>query len=64
MSYLHEFVRVLMYKQQEALYLTWVENEFIEEYQMAHRINRKFESPPQKGAMDLGKLAKCNHVQG
>lgn len=53
-----------MYKQQEALYLTWVENEFIEEYQMAHRINRKFESPPQKGAMDLGKLAKCNHVQG
>jgi len=52
MSYLPKFVSVLMYKHQKALYLTWLENEFIEEYQMTHRINRKSENPSQKGAKD------------
>lgn len=52
MSYLPKFVSILMYKHQKALYPTWVENEFIEEYQVTHRINRKSENPSQKGAKD------------
>lgn len=64
MSYLPKFVSVLMYKHQKALYPTWVENEFIEEYQMTHRINRKSENPSQKRGQGLRKPAKCNHVQG
>lgn len=63
MSYHLKFVRVLMYRHQKALYLTWVENGFIEGCQMAHWIEGKFENLSQKGAKVLGKVAHRNHGQ-